>query len=41
MGRNSKGDLPVLGVLTGSVLLMALGLGVYTVALVYRRPSGR
>ena len=41
MGRTSKGDLPVLGALTGSVLLMALGLGVYTVALVYRRPSGR
>jgi hypothetical protein len=38
MGRTAKGDLPALGVLTGSVLLVALVLGVYTVRLVYRRP---
>ena len=38
MGRSAKGDLPLLGILTGSVLLAALALGVYTVALVYRRP---
>jgi uncharacterized protein YceK len=38
MGRTAKGDLPALGVLTGSVLLAALVLGVYTVRLVYRRP---
>src|SRR3954471_10789610 len=37
MGRDAKGDLPVLGVLTGSVLLAALVLGVYTVGLVVRR----
>ena len=38
MGRDSRGDLPALGVLTGSVLLAALVLGVYTVRLVVRRP---
>jgi ABC-type enterochelin transport system substrate-binding protein len=38
MGRNARGDLPALGVLTGVVLLTALGLGVYTIRLVYRRP---
>ena len=37
MGRDAKGDLPLLGVLTGSVLLAALVLGVYTVGLVVRR----
>ena len=37
MGRNARGDLPLLGVLTGTALLTALGLGVYTVRLVYRR----
>ena len=42
MGRSARGDLPVLGVLTGAVLLTALGLGVYTVRLVYRPlPPGR
>lgn len=37
MGRDAGGDLPVLGVLIGAVLLVALGLGVYTVGLVYRQ----
>ena len=38
MGRSARGDLPVLGALTGSVLLAALVLGVYTIRLVYRHP---
>jgi hypothetical protein len=37
-GTRSRGDLPALGVLTGVILLVALGLGVYTIALVYRHP---
>ena len=37
MGRSARGDLPLLGVLTGSVLLAALALGVYTIRLVYRQ----
>ena len=41
MGQNWRGDLPPLGVLTGVVLLVAAGLGVYTVALVYRRSERR
>jgi len=40
-GRDAKGDLPVLGYLTGSVLLVALGLGLYTIALVSRRTTRR
>jgi len=40
-GRDAKGDLPVLGFLTGSVLLVALGLGLYTIALVSRRTTRR
>ena len=40
MGSNSKGDLPILAIFTGSVLLAGLVLGVYTVALVYRRVPG-
>ena len=39
LGRESRGDLPILGFLTGSVLLVALVLGVYTIALAYRRPT--
>jgi hypothetical protein len=38
MGRDARGDLPVLGMLTGSVLLTAVGLGLYTISLVVRRP---
>ena len=41
MGRASRGDLPILGIVTGSVLLAAAVLGVYTVALVYRRVPPR
>lgn len=41
MGQRWRGDLPPLGVLTGAVLLAGLGLGVYTVALVYRRSERR
>jgi hypothetical protein len=37
MGRESKGDLPILGIVAGAVLVVALGLGVYTIALAYRR----
>jgi len=38
LGRRSAGDPPLLGILTGSVLLIALGLGIYTIRLAYRRP---
>ena len=38
VGSKSRGDLPALGALTGVVLLVALGLGLYTIALVYRDP---
>jgi len=38
MGTRSRGNLPALGVLTGAVLVVAMGLGVYTIRLVYRRP---
>jgi hypothetical protein len=38
VGTRSRGDLPVLGVATGVMLLVALGLGLYTIALVFRRP---
>jgi hypothetical protein len=38
LGTKSRGNPPALGVLTGVMLLAALGLGVYTLALVYRRP---
>ena len=41
MGRDAKGDLPVLGALTGTVLLVALGLGLYTIALIHRRTTKR
>jgi hypothetical protein len=42
MGRRWGGDLPPLGFLTGAVLLVALGLGVYTVLVGFRRsPPGR
>jgi len=41
MGQRWRGDLPPLGALTGAVLLGALGLGVYTIALVYRRGERR
>ena len=41
LGRESKGDLPLLGFLTGSVMLVALGLGLYTIALVSRRTTRR
>jgi len=37
LGRRWRGDPPVLGIVTGSVLLVALGLGVYTILLAYRR----
>jgi hypothetical protein len=35
-GREFRGNPLPLGVLTGAVLLVALGLGVYTLVLVYR-----
>jgi hypothetical protein len=38
LGTRSRGDVPALGVLTGVMLLAALGLGLYTLALVYRHP---
>ncbi|HEU5197015.1 MAG TPA: hypothetical protein VFW70_19920 [Methylomirabilota bacterium] len=41
MGRDARGDLPLLGFLTGGVLLAGLALGVYTIALVYRRAPTR
>ena len=36
LGRRSAGDPPLLAILTGSVLLVALALGVYTIRLAYR-----
>jgi hypothetical protein len=41
MGREARGDLPILGVLTGSVLLIAVVLGVYTVGIAFRRRPSR
>jgi hypothetical protein len=37
--RSFRGNPVPLGILTGAVLLVALGLGAYTIALVYRRPA--
>jgi hypothetical protein len=38
-GRQFRGNPLPLGVLTGSVLLVALGLGVYTIRVAYHPPS--
>jgi hypothetical protein len=38
LGRQSGGDPPLLAIATGSVMLVALVLGVYTILLAYRRP---
>ncbi len=39
--REFRGNPWPLAVLTGTVLLVALGLGVYTVGVAYRHPAGR
>ncbi len=39
--REFRGNPWPLGILTGAVLLVALGLGVYTVGVAYRHPAGR
>jgi hypothetical protein len=38
LGRRWGGDPPILGIVTGSVLLVGLAMAVYTIRLVYRRP---
>jgi hypothetical protein len=38
--REFRGNPLPLAVLTGTVLLVALGLGVYTVGVAYRHPAG-
>jgi hypothetical protein len=40
-GRDWRGNVVPIGVMTGIVLLAALGLGVYTIVIAFRRPPER